>query len=50
MQLNATDGSKVKSIQANGVISYGNAADTAISDDDSILYISAIDSSNNGYL
>ena len=48
--MNASDGSKVRSIQTSEMYTYNNYADTAISDDDSTLYISARDSSENGYL
>ena len=51
VQLNASDGSKVKSIQASGVYISNNLGDIAISDDDSALYVSAYDtSSSNGNL
>ena len=51
VQLNTSDGSKIRSIQANGIfIGESNLGDAAISDDDTSVYISAKDSSNNGYL
>ena len=50
VQLNTSDGSIIKSIQANEInFNYRNGGAT-ISDDDSTLYVSAEDRSDNGYL
>ena len=50
VQLNASNGSKVKSIQATGIFISNNLGDIAISDDDSYLYVSAYDTSSYGNL
>ena len=48
--MNTNDGSKVRSIQVNGLYIDDNYGDTTIRDDDSTVYISARDSLDNGFL
>ena len=50
VQLYASNGSKVRLTEANGIYTEDNFADILVSDDDTTLYISVKGSSTNGYL
>ena len=50
VQLYASNGSEVRSTQANGIYAKDNYVNILVSDDDTTLYISVKGSSTNGYL